>query len=161
MNFNICGKILKTHGLKGEVKVLNSSDFPRFVKGKKVYYLKNNEYLALTIKDVKDTKPLIVSFKEFDDINQVLPLIGLDLYALREKDDLASNEYYYSDLIGKDIYNEDGLKLIKISDVILLPQGHYLVGYKDNKRKLIPFNEHFIKDVLEDRIIIYNIEGLI
>ena len=56
---------------------------------------------------------------------------------------------------------DDGLKLIKVSDVILLPQGHYLVGYKDNKRKLIPFNEHFIKDVLEDRIIIYNIEGLI
>ena len=161
MNYNVCGKILKTHGLKGEVKVLNSSDFPRFMKNKTVYYLDNNEYLPLKIRNVKEANPLIVSFYDYDDINQIIPLVGKDLYALKNKDDLKENEYYYSDLIGKDIYNEDNIKRTTVKDVIHLPQGEYLVCYIEDKRKLIPFNEHFIKEVLDDRIIIKEIEGLL
>lgn len=161
MKYNICGKILKTFGLKGEVKVLNSSDFNRFVKNKELYYLENDIYKELKIKDVKDGSSLIVSFYGYDDINKVLPLIGYDLYAKREKEDLKDNEYYYSDLIGKDVYNEDGVLRAKVKDVRELPQGKYLLCVKDGKNKLIPFNEHFIKDVLDDRIIIIEIEGLL
>lgn len=161
MKYNICGKILKTFGLKGEVKVLNSSDFNRFVKNKELYYLENGIYKELKIKEVKDGSSLIVSFYGYDDINKVLPLIGYDLYAKREKEDLKDNEYYYSDLIGKDVYNEDGVLRAKVKDVRELPQGKYLLCVKDGKNKLIPFNEHFIKDVLDDRIIIIEIEGLL
>lgn len=161
MKYNICGKILKTFGLKGEVKVLNSSDFNRFVKNKELYYLENGIYKELKIKEVKDGGSLIVSFYGYDDINKVLPLIGYDLYAKREKEDLKDNEYYYSDLIGKDVYNEDGVLRAKVKDVRELPQGKYLLCVKDGKNKLIPFNEHFIKDVLDDRIIIIEIEGLL
>ncbi len=161
MKYNICGKILKTFGLKGEVKVLNSSDFNRFVKNKELYYLDNGIYKELKIKEVKDGSSLIVSFYGYDDINKVLPLIGYDLYAKREKEDLKDNEYYYSDLIGKDVYNEDGVLRAKVKDVRELPQGKYLLCVKDGKNKLIPFNEHFIKDVLDDRIIIIEIEGLL
>lgn len=161
MKYNICGKILKTFGLKGEVKVLNSSDFNRFVKNKELYYLENGIYKELKIKEVKDGSSLIVSFYGYDDINKVLPLIGYNLYAKREKEDLKDNEYYYSDLIGKDVYNEDGVLRAKVKDVRELPQGKYLLCVKDGKNKLIPFNEHFIKDVLDDRIIIIEIEGLL
>ena len=161
MKYNICGKILKTFGLKGEVKVLNSSDFNRFVKNKELYYLENGIYKELKIKEVKDGSSLIVSFYGYDDINKVLPLIGYDLYAKRKKEDLKDNEYYYSDLIGKDVYNEDGVLRAKVKDVRELPQGKYLLCVKDGKNKLIPFNEHFIKDVLDDRIIIIEIEGLL
>lgn len=161
MKYNICGKILKTFGLKGEVKVLNSSDFNRFVKNKELYYLENGIYKELKIKEVKDSSSLIVSFYGYDDINKVLSLIGYDLYAKREKEDLKDNEYYYSDLIGKDVYNEDGVLRAKVKDVRELPQGKYLLCVKDGKNKLIPFNEHFIKDVLDDRIIIIEIEGLL
>lgn len=161
MKYNICGKILKTFGLKGEVKVLNSSDFNRFVKNKELYYLENGIYKELKIKEVKDGSSLIVSFYGYDDINKVLPLIGYDLYTKREKEDLKDNEYYYSDLIGKDVYNEDGVLRAKVKDVRELPQGKYLLCVKDGKNKLIPFNEHFIKDVLDDRIIIIEIEGLL
>ena len=77
MKYNICGKILKTFGLKGEVKVLNSSDFNRFVKNKELYYLENGVYKELKIKEVKDGSSLIVSFYGYDDINKVLPLITI------------------------------------------------------------------------------------
>ena len=123
MKYNICGKILKTFGLKGEVKVLNSSDFNRFVKNKELYYLENGIYKELKIKEVKDGSSLIVSFYGYDDINKVLPLIGYDLYAKREKEDLKDNEYYYSDLIGKDVYNEDGVLRAKVKDVRELPHA--------------------------------------
>ena len=123
--------------------------------------MENGIYKELKIKEVKDGSSLIVSFYGYDDINKVLPLIGYDLYAKREKEDLKDNEYYYSDLIGKDVYNEDGVLRAKVKDVRELPQGKYLLCVKDGKNKLIPFNEHFIKDVLDDRIIIIEIEGLL
>lgn len=161
MNLNVCGKILKPHGLKGEVKVLNSSDFNRFKAGKVIYYELEGEYLPLKIKEVKEGTPLIVSFFTYDDINKILPLVGKDLYAKREKDDLKENEYYYSDLIGKDIYNEDGVLRARVIDVRELPQSKYLLCLVDGKKKLIPFNSYFIKDVLEDKIIINEIDGLL
>lgn len=160
MNYNICGKILKPHGLKGEVKVLNSSDFPRFKKNK-IVYLKDDDYKALQIKEVKEGVPLIVSFKGYDNIDKILPLVGKDLYAMCEDSDLGPNEYYYSDLIGKDIYNQNNELRARVIDIRELPQGKYLVCIRDGKNKLIPFNEFFIKDVLVDRIIINEIDGLL
>ncbi len=161
IKYNMCGKILKTHGLQGEVKILNSSDFPRFEVGKKVYYKEDDKYIELIIAEVRDTKDLLVKFRNYNDINLILPLVGKDLYAKREKNDLLDNEYYYTDLIGKDIYNEDNILRTKVSNIREYPQGKYLVCRIEDKVKLIPFRQEFIVDVLEDRIIIKEIDGLL
>ncbi len=48
----ICiGKIINTHGIKGEVKIESYSDFDeeRYTKGKQVYIHVDEKYLPLTI----------------------------------------------------------------------------------------------------------------
>ena len=39
----LVGKIVGTHGIKGEVKVINESDFDRFFVGSKLFVYKNNK----------------------------------------------------------------------------------------------------------------------
>ena len=44
MNYYRCGTVLKTHGLKGEMKVKSYSDFDRFYKGARIFFKIDNEY---------------------------------------------------------------------------------------------------------------------
>lgn len=43
------GKILNTHGLKGDLKIMVVSDFDRFKKGDVVYLLHKGEYIELKV----------------------------------------------------------------------------------------------------------------
>lgn len=162
MIYNKCGKITASHGLKGDLKVQNYSDFDRFYEGALVYYKKNTEYLPLEVRKAVDYKNgLLVAFKDLVDINQVEFLVGKDLYAVKDETDLAEDEYFYSDLIGKDIYNEEGLLRGKVLDIKEYPQADMLVIEVNGKNKLVPFLNEFISEVKEDRIIIKEIEGLL
>ncbi len=161
-NYKSCGKILATHGLKGAVKIQNYSDFNRFFEGNIVYYQEGNEYLPLKIKMVANYKQgILVVFDGYEDINLIEPLVGNILYAIASNDDLEEDEYFYSDLLNKDLYNTKGQKRGKVIDVKEYPQGHMLIAIVEEKRRMIPFRKEFVKEVLSDKIIIEEIEGLL
>ena len=50
MNYYKCGKILTTHGIKGDLKILPMTDFLRFFNGNTLYVLHNNEYIMVKLK---------------------------------------------------------------------------------------------------------------
>ena len=59
-----------------------------------------------------------------------------------------------------EVYNTLGDYLGIVTDVLEMPRG-YLLEVKDKEKKmLIPFVEAFVKEILEDKIIIEEIEGL-
>jgi len=158
------GKITNTHGIKGEVKIFNLSDFNRFLPANKVYVLIKGEKKYFTIDRVrKQNNLLIVKFLGFDNINDILIYKGLDLYSDQDvEDELEDDDYHYQDLIDKKVYtNKDEYVGIVLS-LIPVPQGHLLEIIKENNKKvLVPFINVFVKDVLDDKIIIEPIEGLI
>lgn len=161
-NYKLCGKIVGTHGLRGGLKVQNFSDFDRFEPGKTVYYADNGQYIPLLIKDVSDYKQgLLVTFKDYLDINLVEFLVGVNLYALSSAADLKEDEFFYSDLIGKKIYNEAGIERGIVTAVREFPQGHMLIVESNGKKKMIPFRNEFVKKVEAEKIIIHEIEGLL
>ena len=101
------GKITTTHGIRGEVKVIDLSDFNRFKKNEKVFIIVNNEKLVLTIENIKSqVKNLIIKFKEFNNINEVELYKGCDLYLPKDKveEALENDEYLISDLIGLNVF---------------------------------------------------------
>ncbi len=159
MNYNI-GKIINTHGIKGEVVVKSLTDFKRFANGKKVYLNISNKKIILTIKNVRNTKKgLIVLFEEHQNINEVLKYKNLTIFT-DEKPELKLDEFHYEDLINKEVYNSDNKFIGKVIEVIPVPQGELLRIEIADYTKLIPFNKHFIKEVNE-KIIINEIEGLL
>ena len=158
------GKITNTHGIKGEVKIYNLSDFDRFLVGHKVYVMINDQEHSLTIERVRESKNLlIVKFVEFDDINDILIYKGHYVYSYENvSDQLESDDYHYEDIIGKKVLTDENEEVGVACSLIEVPQGHILEVLKpDGKKALIPFVKEFIKDIDEEKIIIKPIEGLI
>ena len=162
MKYYRCGKILTTHGLKGDLKVTVTSDFDRFQKGNQVYIKHEDEYILVTVNKVSDFgKYLLVNFNNYEDINLVQKFHSDEIYVSEEMrvDELDEDEYYFSDLIGLEVFNENNQSRGKVVDIKELPQCDYLyVAYK-GKNHYIPFIDEFILEV-SDKIIIKEKEGL-
>lgn len=156
------GKIRNTHGLKGEAKVMNLSDFDRFSPYSVVFVIMNGEELELVIERVRRQKDwFIVKFEGIDSIEDVLPFKGLDLYTKEDaSSQLAEDEFLFADLIGKKVI-ENGRTVGHVSAVIPVPQGHLLEIRDNDKKVLIPFVKAFIGPITDDAIIIYPIEGML
>lgn len=164
MKYFKCGKILKPHGIKGDLKVSPMTDFDRFYDGNTLYILHNEEYIEVELENVREFGDCyLLNFKGMKDINLVEKYHS-DYLCVSElqREELPEGEYYFDELIGKDIYNQNNELKGKCIEIEELPSANYLVCQNENgKKNLIPFimNE-FIKEVLEDRIIINEIEGL-
>ncbi|MDY0338583.1 MAG: ribosome maturation factor RimM [Acholeplasmataceae bacterium] len=158
------GKITNTHGIKGEVKIFNMSDFNRFSVGKEIYVLQKGEKIYFTIERIRTQKNiLIIKFKGYDDINLIEAYKGLELYSDDlVTDELEEDDYHYSDLIDLDVFDLNHQKLGTVKSIIPVPQGHLLeILTIEGKKALVPFNQAFIENVLKDSIIIKPIEGLL
>lgn len=158
------GKITNTHGIKGEVKIFNMSDFNRFSVGKEIFILLKQEKVCFVIERVRTQKNiLIVKFKGIDNINQIELYKGFDLYSDESvSNELEEDDYHYSELVDLAVYDQEDHLLGKVFSIIPVPQGHLLeIETINEKKSLVPFNKAFIENVLEDRIIIKPIEGLL
>lgn len=155
------GTITSTHGIRGELKIIGDNECfsPKF---KEALYIDTNPMTEVHIKTVKNQNGrLIISFKEFDNINQIECFKNHGIYAKRESlGELEEDEVYLTDLIDMEVYNEDEKYIGVVVDIREYPQCYYLV-VEDNERKyLIPFIKEFIVDIT-DVIIIHEMEGLL
>lgn len=158
------GKITSTHGIRGEVKIYNLSDFDRFFVGHKVYVMIKDQKVYFEIEQIRAHKNILITkFVGYDNINDILPFKGLYLYSDEEIDDqLEDDDYHYEDVIEKDVILEDGTKVGKAISLIEVPQGHLLEIEKLNgKKALIPFRKEFVGDIDEKSIVIKPIEGML
>lgn len=168
MDYLIVGKIVGTHGIKGEVKVKSETSFKeeRFKKGSNLYVKENEKMKKIVINSHREHKGLdLITFNNFNNINDVLSFIGLTIYVSKnDLHELDDDEFYYDDLIGLMAFDDEGTIIGSVTDINDVPQGAILVITKENgKRALVPFVDEFIKDVdLKDgKIIIKPIEGLL
>ncbi len=158
------GKITSTHGIKGEVKIYDLSDFNRFLVGQDIYVLISGNKKVFKIEQVRAHKNiLIVKFVGYDNINDVLSYKGLYVYSDEEVDEqLDNDDYHYEDIIGKKVILEDQSEIGVALSLIEVPQGHLLeIEKKDGKKILIPFRKEFVGNIDDDAIIIKPIEGLL
>ncbi|HHZ11939.1 MAG TPA: ribosome maturation factor RimM [Acholeplasmataceae bacterium] len=169
MKYVMVGKIIGTHGIRGEVKVLSDSDFKaeRFKVGSTCYLKTQEGMLPIKIDSYRRHKGLeLISFNGINNINDVLKYLETEVYADMEENPgtLNPDEFHYQDLIGLEAFLESDEKIGEITDIIEVPQGSLLVLEKaDGTEALVPFVREFIKTVdLENRkLIITPIEGLL
>lgn len=163
----VVGKILNTHGLKGELKIKSSSDYgeQRFKKGATLYLTFQNQELALEIATSRIHKGnYLVSFQDLADINLVEKYKGLEVWAAKDEDLLDEGEIYYDDLIGCKVEDEAGVCLGEVTDM-METAAHDILVIKTvaNKKAMIPYVDNFIVEVDLDKevIVIANMAGLI
>lgn len=127
MNSNIyVAKLGKTVGLKGHLKLHIDSDFPEQFK-KDAVFISNRK---VTLKVVEyNSKRDIVLFENYEDIDLAKKLINQELFAspeqTRENCDLKDNEFFWFDLIGCTVHEND-LKLGLVKDIHRYPISDYL-----------------------------------
>lgn len=162
MKFFKCGFVMTTHGIKGALKVRSFSDFNRFFVGSRLYILHNGNYEEVKVSKVSiQGDHYLVTFEGYDDINKVLKYHSNDIYVseLDRGNELNEGEYYYSDLIGLNVVNQNNEARGVVIEIRELPQAEYLVIKYNEKNVLVPFINEFIIEV-SDKIIVKEIEGL-
>ena len=160
------GVISSTHGIRGEVKVFPTTDDPaRFKKLKKVLLDTGRGQLELEVQSVKFFKQfVIVKFKGIDNINEIEQYKGKSLFVPRENAvRLEKDEYYIADLIGMEIFTEDGRFGI-LRDVMETGANEvYIIDSDEYGEVLIPAIRQCILDVdvAENKMKIHLMDGLI
>lgn len=175
--FITIGKITKPVGLKGYVKVLSLTDFPdRFksLKSIKLFNEKENKILInkfsgsedFYIKDVVIERDYVkMLFDKFDEINAAGNLAGCLLILEESKrKKLEKDRYYYYELIGLDVINNEKNigKIVSVENYG--GQDLFKIKMTDtNKDVLIPYvNEFIIKIDIEKKYIeIEVIDGML
>lgn len=165
MEINV-GKIVNTHGVKGEVKILTASDFAseRFKPGKVLMIPFKEEKVTLTIKSYRTHKNFhMVSFEGLNNINDVEKYKGLDVFQDIENEDIVldEHEYFYSDIIGCTVF-DDAREIGKVKEIFETGANDVWV-VQGEKEYLIPYIEDVVKfiDIDHKKIIIEPIEGLL
>ncbi|MFS0672413.1 ribosome maturation factor RimM [Ornithinibacillus sp. 179-J 7C1 HS] len=162
------GKIINTHGIRGDLKVLRVSDFEeRFEIGNTLFLVTDEKVVReLEIDGHRIHKGFdLVHFKGLDNINDVEHFKGSAL-KIKESQltELDENEYYYHEIIGCEVFTTDGVSLGQIKE-ILAPGANDVWVIKQAKGKdiLIPYIEEVVReiDVAAKRIVIQPMEGLL
>ena len=141
------GKIVNTHGLRGDVKVVPWSDYPEIFEEIDFVYLDKNT--KLQIKNVKYQKNNVIL--KLDTINSIEQAEKLkEKVLLVDKDDieiLDEDTYFVADLIGLSVYENDE-KLGVLSDVIPVAGADvYVIKREKGKDILIPAIKENIKEI--------------
>ena len=161
------GVISSTHGVRGEVKVFpTTDDVKRFKKLKKVILDTGKEQLPLEIEGVKFFKQFVIlKFRGIDNINDIEKYKGKLLLVDREHAvKLKKDEYFIADMIGMDVFTEDGELFGALKDVMETGANDvYIIEMSDGKEVLVPAIKQCILDVdIENRkMVIHLLEGLV
>ena len=123
MQYYNVGKIVNTHGIRGEVRVIATTDFPqeRFQNGA-ILYLKQSagEPLRLEVAGARQHKGMwLVKFKGYDNINDVQSFRDHELMVTEdEQQPLEEGQYYYHQIIGLTVKTLEGRELGVIKEIL-------------------------------------------
>ncbi len=160
------GQIVNVKGLKGEVKVNPfTENIDRFEELKTVLIKFKNENKEFEIEKVGYHKnQVILKFKGINTVEEAEKL--RNSYILIDRNDLEPLEegvYYITDLLGLEVYTEDGTLLGKVDDIYNTGSNDIYVVKDDlGKQKLLPGIPEVLKnvDLEHGKIIVNLIEGL-
>ena len=161
------GKIVKPHGVRGELKVYSSSDFimDRLKKNAVVMLEKNGKMTEMKVTASRMQQELaLVKFEGIDSMNDAELWRDADVLVDRKKIPALKEGYYFFELKGLDVYSEENEKIGVVSDVEEgLANNNLRITKEDGTQCLVPYVKAFVKDVqlAENKIIIKVIEGLL
>ena len=167
-NYLQVGKIVNTHGIRGEVRVQSTTNSPeeRYAKGSELAIeVSKSEYIPVTVKSHRVHKSFdLLTFEEYSNINDVEKYKTKFLVVAEELlHELEENEYYAQDLNGLGGGNGREELLGELSDILFLPANDVWVVKRQGKKDLLlPNIKSVIRKVdLDNKVItVHVLEGL-
>lgn len=157
MNLIYIGKLVNTHGIKGEVRIISNFKYKNEVfKIGNTIYINNKEYKINSYRVHKMFD--MITLVGINSIDDVIPLKGSNVYI--NKEDYKFSGILNEDLIGIDVYDNNIYK----GKVVEILEGikYDLLVIDGVKRHMVPNIDEFIKniDIKNKRIDINYIKGL-
>ena len=168
MNYFNVGKIVNTQGLQGEMRVLSVTDFAeeRFKKGNTLSLFDKKDQFVMDVEIASHRKVKnfdIIKFKGMYHINDIEKYRDFSL-KVAEKDltDLEDGEFYYHEIIGLEVYEND--VLLGTIKEILQPGANdvWVVKRKGKRDLLLPYIPPVVLgiDIEQGRVDVEIPEGL-
>ena len=146
------GKIVNTHGIKGELRIkdeLTKNQRQEIFKIGTNLIIDDNKYLITSYRRHKDYD--MVTFKDFNNINDVLVLKGKKVYKDKSEINLSSKDILDSELITYKVKTTDNLEGI-IKSIELTGINYKIIRLLiNNKEILVPYHKEFILNIDQDK----------
>ena len=157
------GKIVSTHGIKGEVKVLPWADSPEFLTRFKTFYLVGGGVLDAPNVSISDTRGpsgtpaptalavessrvqkscVLIKFKGIDTVEDAQKLRDKVLHIARDDPRIPAGTVFQADLFGMPVFAE-GAEIGKITEILSMPATDVWV-VKGEKEYMIPNVKAFV-----------------
>lgn len=165
IEYFVIGKIVNTQGLKGEIRVIpTTDDIKRFKKLDKISVYKKGTVTKYNIESVRLHKQFVLlKLEGIDSIDDAQLLKDSEIKI--HKDDAipcGEDEYYISDLYNINVITKDGEDIGRLEDIIFTGANDVYVIKKDDKQILIPAIKKCILnvDIKENIMTVHLLEGL-
>jgi 16S rRNA processing protein RimM len=150
----LLGKVVATHGIRGQLRVVSYSGESETISALRSVMLREPDGGVETfgIANVAaHGKKIIIALDGYDSINQVLQLVGREVFTTRaQMPDLPEGEYYWCDLLGLKVVTEQGESLGVVTDIIATGSNDVYVAKKGKREYLIPALEGVVVKISPD-----------
>ena len=135
------GRIVNTHGVRGEVKIEVWLDSAEMLRGFRRVYLAGEEKKLLSARVQKDF--VIARLEGVEDVNAAMALKGRTVQIDRADARLEPGAFFIQDILGASVVDENGAEIGRLSDVLELP-GQRVYVVKGETEHLIPAVPAFV-----------------
>jgi len=160
--FLVLGKLRRAHGVRGEIPLEVYTQMLALLIPESIVYV-GEEHQPYTIEKTRWKQDLLlIKFQEIDDRTTVSELTNELVFVRTEQvTDLPEGEFYYHELIGLDVYEEDGCYLGKLTQILETGANDvYLIQAEDGEEILVPAIDETILqiDLESEKMIISRME---
>ena len=147
------GKVVGTHGIKGETRIISDFQFKDkvFVVGNSLV-INDKDYVIRSYRKHKNFD--MVTLNDYNDINEVLFLVRNKVYFDKEKLNLSNEEVLDEDLLEFKVIDKDG-RVGKVVEVFLASPTNKIIRVMFDKEYLIPVYSPMLKSVDKSNKCIY------
>lgn len=161
------GKVINTHGIKGELKIWPTTDFPeRFASTERVFWERDGVVREFRVEGARrHQKVILLKLETINNMTDAEKLVG-GVLKLPEEElvPLPEGSYYLFQIIGLKVFTNSGEEIGTIREVIRTGCNDvYVVDRKSGKEALIPAIRQVVLEINleEGKMVIFPMEGLL
>lgn len=157
----VIGKIVRTHGLMGNVMVQPLTNVLEVFDKSKQFFIMDesrDEIYTVQVEDIKRSgKTFLIKFYGVNNEETAKKIVGLEI--VMKAEDLpklsSPDEFYYYEVLNIDVFDQTGNFIGKVCDIISTGSNEVLVVRSDDEEVLLPMIRDYVVELhKKDRLIV-------
>jgi len=148
--FFYLGKVIKTHGYRGELIFLIETDKPDLYNKLEVVFIDIEHSLVpwfIEDIDIQDDRA-VVRLEDVSELEYARTFLKKELYLPIEKlENLEGKDFYFHEIVGYDVTDEQHGDIGKLEDILKRTEQDLLRIMKGDKEILVPLTDEIILNI--------------